>query len=136
MEPLLSYIPVLSHILVGFFFAFAGVWNIYNWQSIIDVLLQKKIPLPPLFLGFGILLQITCGILIILGIYVKLAALLLIPFTLIAVNTFHPFWKLEGELRTLNFTIYLTQMTSTLAVLLLLLNHIEANTSLQQLLQR
>ena len=114
----------IAHLLIGFFFAFSGFWNIYHWRPIAEDLAQKNIPLPFLVLASGIFWETVGGFMILLGIYVKVAALVLIPFTLISICIFHPFWKHRGELRALNFALFLTHSTITVGVLLLLANNI------------
>lgn len=110
----------LAHTLIGFYFVFFGVWNVYHWSTLIDVLLTKKIPHPILILAVGIAWQVTAGILIMLGVLVTLAALSLVPFTLISIFIFHSFWSVKGETKKLHFTIFITHLTVTLGALLLL----------------
>jgi len=122
MDSLLPLLQMLSHLLIGSFFVFFGFWNIYHWSPIVQVMIQTRIPMPWLMLAIGIAWQVVAGFLIILGIFVKLAALSLIPFTIIAVFMFHPFWKHRGEQRVLYLTIFVTNLTIALGALLLLIN--------------
>lgn len=124
MDSLLPLLPMLSHLLIGFFFVFFGFWNIYHWSPIVEVMIQKRIPAPWLMLAIGITWQILAGFLIIFGAFIKLAALSLIPFTIISVFMFHPFWKHRGEQRALNLTIFVANLTITVGALLLLINNI------------
>ena len=120
---LLNSIP-LAHILIGSYFVFFGFWNIYHWYSLIEVLLEKHIPLPWLAMSFGIAWQVIAGFMIMFGIYVKFAALSLILFTLLAVYLFHHFWKFKGEHRKHSLILFVTNLSITLGALLLLLNSI------------
>ena len=129
MDGILNFLPVLAHLLIGFFFLFFGFWNLYHWSPTVSLMEQKHIPFPSVVLALGIFTQMVCAVLIILGLYVKLAALILIVFTIVVVHIFHSFWQMEGEARQLNFVIYLTHMTSTNGALVLLLNTIEPNYS-------
>ncbi len=122
MNTLSQGLPILAHFFIGLFFVFSGCWNIYHWVPILQVMVQKKIPHPYFILPIGITLQIIAGVMIICGIYIKIAAAVLIPLTVIVVFIFHPFWKFKGEQRTLNFTVFITNMTVTLGALLLLLS--------------
>src|SRR3990167_8940167 len=121
MDSLFHGLPGLAHILIGVYFAFLGCWNIYHWVPILEVLARKNVPHPYFLLPIGIALQIITGSMIIFGIYIRLAALLLVPATIIAICVFHPFWNFKGEIRALNFTIFVTNMTVTLGALILLL---------------
>lgn len=116
-----AYLILAGHILIGFYFAFYGFWNIYHWAPILRTMANRGIPHPYLFLGLGILVQTVAGYLIMFGLYVRLAALFLIPFTLLAIFIFHPFWQFRGETRALNFAIFLANATVTLGALCLLL---------------
>jgi putative oxidoreductase len=122
MPPLFPATPLLAHFLIGFYFVFYGFWNIYHWRPIVEDMTQKNIPLPFLILSCGIFWQTVAGFMIMLGIYVKLAALILIPFTILSVFIFHPFWKFRGEHRALNMNIFIANLTVSLSALLLLLN--------------
>ena len=121
MEFLLMLSSMLAHSLIGFYFAFFGFWNIYHWRTTMEVMVQKNIPHPWLLLSIGIVWQTVLGFLIILNIFVAISALLLIPFTLIAICMFHPFWKYRGEHRALNLIIFITNITVTISALLLLI---------------
>lgn len=130
MDALLPYSPMLGRILIGFFFFFFGIWNAYHWKPTLSFMLQKKIPLSGPVLLFGILLQTIMGLMLMLGFYVKIAALLLIPFDIVAVFIFHAFWNFSGEIRRLNMIVFITNLTASLGALLLLLNTIQPNTTL------
>ena len=119
----LHYILVLiSHILIGFYFIFFGVWNIYHWQPISEIMIQKKLPAPLFLLSIAIGLQIICGLMIMCGFLVKFAAILLIPFTFIIVFLLHSFWDFKGELRKQHMALFITNFTMSLGALLLLLS--------------
>lgn len=119
-------ILILGRLLIGFYFAFHGFWNIYHWRPTMEVMIQKNIPHPWLLLPIGITWQILTGCMVMFNIHIKLAALLLIPFTIVAVCLFHPFWKFHGEHRALNMNIFIANMTIGLGALLLLLSNILA----------
>ena len=121
MEILSIDLITFAHFLIGFYFVFFGFWNIYHWRPTLSVMSQKNIPHPYLVLPVGVAWQVIFGSMIALGVYVKLAALLLIPFVLISIFIFHAFWKLTGELRVLNFIIFLSNLIVTIPVLLLLI---------------
>lgn len=133
MDVVLQSLPVVGRLLVGFFYLFFSIWNINNFVATVHIMVDKKIPLAKIILALGIILELVCSILILMGVYVKLAALLLIPFVIIVVNIFHPFWKFSGNERALNLFCYITHMTSSIAALILLMNNIDPNSSWEQL---
>ena len=130
MDIALPYLPVAGCILVGFFFAFFGIWNTYHWRPTLALMQQKRIPLSFALLIVGILTQTIAGLMLMFGIYIKLAALVLIPFDIIAVLIFHDFWNYKGEIRQLNMIIFITNLTASLGALLLLLNSIQPITDI------
>src|SRR5437879_6601982 len=111
MDSLHSILLFISHFLIGFYFTFFGLWNIYHWKPITEVMLQKKLPSPLLLLSIAIGWQIICGIMIMFGFLVKLAALLLIPFTLLIVFLLHSFWDFNGELRKQHMALVIMNFT-------------------------
>lgn len=136
MDVILHHLPLIGRVLVGVFFVFFGFWNIVHWQPTLNAMRQKSLPAAPFLLAAGIVLQTLCGLMLIVGIYAKLAALLLIPFTVAAVLIFHAFWTCEGEARQLNIAIFVTHLTCTTGALILLMNTIESNVGITALLMR
>jgi len=125
LDIILSNLPTLGRWLIGFFFLFFGIWNTYHWRPTHEFMVQRKIPFSLPFLFFGIAVETICALMLIFGFYVKIAALVLIPFDIVAVLIFHPFWIFTGENRRLNMVCFITNLTSTLGALILLLNTIE-----------
>lgn len=121
MQLLLAYLPNLARMIVGFYFAFYGFWNIYHWTPIITAMNRDKIPHPYLILPVGILWQFIFGFMIMIDVYAKLAAALLIPFVLLAIIVFHPFWRYQGDLKTLNFASFCSNGLLGIASLLFII---------------
>lgn len=111
----------LSHFLIGFYFIFFGLWNIYHWKPMIEVMIKKNIPSPLFLLSIAIGWQIICGFMIMTGLLVKIAALLLIPFIFLIIFILHPFWDFHGELRKQHMALLITNFTMSLGALLLLI---------------
>lgn len=120
MSYLYTALYTLSHSLIGFYFIFFGFWNIYHWKPITEVMLKRQIPSPLLILSIAIGWQIIAGIMLMFGILMKLAALMLIPFTIAIVFILHPFWTFTGELRKQHMALFITNFTMTLGALMLL----------------
>jgi uncharacterized membrane protein YphA (DoxX/SURF4 family) len=127
MNTLLALLPTLGQGLIGFYFVFFGVWNIYHWRPTIDIMLQDRIPSPIFFMSIGVSCQIILGLMVMCSI--KLAALILIFFTLFSVFIFHPFWKYTGERKKYHMTKFIDNLTVTMGALILLLNNIMPNIS-------
>jgi uncharacterized membrane protein YphA (DoxX/SURF4 family) len=121
MDSLHTTLLYISHFLIGFYFTFFGLWNIYHWKPIAEILLQKKLPSPLLILSIAIGWQIICGIMIMFGFLVKIAAFLLIPFTILIVFILHSYWDFKGELRKQHMALFITNFTMSLGALILLI---------------
>ena len=117
----MNIFALVGHFLIGFYYVFFGFSNIYHWDGISAGLKQKKFPFPHAMLAFGIAWEILFGTMIIFNILVPFAALMLIPFTLVVINVFHPFWMFKDDLWRLNFTIFITNCTVVLGGLIFLL---------------
>lgn len=124
MNTLLSLLPTFGHVLIGFYFVFFGIWNIYHWRPTIDIMLEDRIPSPIFFMSIGVSCQIFLGVMVMCNIHVKLAALLLIIFILFSTFIFHPFWKYTGERRKYHMNKFMDNLTVTLGGLILLINMI------------
>ena len=121
MDSLHATLFIISHVLIGFYFTFFGLWNIYHWKPMIEVMLQKRIPSPLFLLSIAIGWQIICGVMIMFSILTKLAALLLIPFTVLIILMLHSYWDYKGELRKQHMALFVTNFTISLGALILLL---------------
>jgi putative oxidoreductase len=134
MQHWFPLLPTIGQALIGFYFAFFGFWNIYHWTPLLQTMIQKNIPHAFFLLSIGIMWQIVTGTMIMFGIYVKVAALLLIPFTIISICIFHSFWTQTGEHKRLNLNIFIANLTVTLGALLhLLTNAVQVSQVTQQL---
>jgi uncharacterized membrane protein YphA (DoxX/SURF4 family) len=114
------FLFMLAHLLIGFYFIFFGIWNIYHWTPITEVMIKKNLPAPFFILTIIIGWQFIAGFIIMAGLWVKIAALSLLPFTLFIVFILHPFWHFTGELRKQHMALFITNLTITLGALLLL----------------
>ncbi len=121
MNPFSYYSQIIAHFLIGAFFVFFGFLNIEQWRYNIETMKQKNIPFPQVILFIGITWQIIAGMMVVAGVYIQIAALLLIVFTVIAVLMFHSFWNYQGEERKTSKLIFFVHMTVTISALLLLL---------------
>ncbi len=124
------FIATISRFFVSSVFLVGGVRNILNWheteQEIMHLLLEWQnyvhfsenlrqafsflIPWAPLLEGISILLMLSGGLLILLGVKKKLGVSLLILFLIPVTVLCHPFWFLEGSLRELQAIMFLKNL--------------------------
>jgi putative oxidoreductase len=124
MANLAIIFPQLAHFLIGFYFTFFGVWNIYHWIPMTETMMQRGLPRPFFLLSLIIVWQIIAGVMLIFGILIKFAALTLIPFVFMMVFILHPFWKFKGEIRKQHMALFITNLTICPGALVLLLNSV------------
>jgi putative oxidoreductase len=115
-----TWILRCAEILIGSFYLGFGVANARSSREILDSLHDRHFPIPDVLFWGGVATQWIAGALLIIGYQTSLAAFVLIPFTLVASLTFHPFWSMEGEARFLNRIIFICNYTCVLAALLLI----------------
>lgn len=121
MNTMTAFLPVFGHFLIGLYFVFFGVWNIYHWRPTIDIMLQDHIPSPIFLMSIGTSCQIILGVMIMCNIYIRLAALLLIVFTVFSSLVFHPFWNYSGEKKKYQMSKFIDNLTITMGALILLI---------------
>ena len=110
---------LIAKILVGFFFFYYGVSNTFQRKTIIEMMLQKKIPFASAVFYLGVITQTICGMLIMCNQFLELSVSLLIVFDIVAVFVFPRFWTFEGELRRLNQIIFISNLTIVIGALIL-----------------
>ena len=96
----MSIVMMLGRIFVGWLFVFIGIRNFLTWDKNLSHLKSFHwLPVPAIVLGVGVSLEILCGLAVIFGYWVQLAASYLIVFTVVVTYFFHNFWSTEGEER-------------------------------------
>lgn len=124
MQSLLTALPFLGRDLIGFYFVYFGVWAIYHWKPYINILVDKKIPHPFMILPVLVGWQIIAGGLIMSGLYVRLAALCLIPYILINVFLYHDFWNHQTDARRAHLAMFMSNLTITFGSLFMLFGNL------------
>ncbi len=67
-------------------------------------------------------LQLILGLMIFLGLFLGLASFILIPINIVMTRMYHPYWKFDGEFKTLHQACYQLRMILGTSALLLVLN--------------
>jgi uncharacterized membrane protein YphA (DoxX/SURF4 family) len=93
-------------------FLYSGATKLLSWQAAIAEFEQLGLPFSPLVAAATVIVQLSGGLAVALGWRVRLAALGLAAFTVIATLIGHPFWTFEG----VDFQRQLTTALEHLAV--------------------
>lgn len=107
MEFLQNLILCLGRICISLVFLWAGSSKIVNWSGTVLYMKTKNMPLIPLLLSGAILMQIGGAFLLILGLYTRIGALILIAFIIPAATKMHDFWNIEDSDRVIEKTMFM-----------------------------
>lgn len=88
---------LLSRIMLAFIFVWAGLGKFLAWESSAAFMAAKGMSSIPLLLGAAALIELVAGIMLILGLRTRFAALILILFLLPVTFIFHDFWNLVDD---------------------------------------
>ena len=90
---------VVGRVLLGGLFVVGGVHHFFILAPVTAALAARGVPLPRVALIMASLFQILAGLLLMLGLWVAMAAIGLVSFTLVASFLLLNFWDLEGSAR-------------------------------------
>lgn len=118
---LVNTVLLIARILMSSLFLWAGMRKICNWNGTQDYMRTKQTKYIKALLPIAVALQMIGGLLLLLGIYVRIGALLLILFTLPATIQMHDFWHLAGKERIAEKAHFLKDLAIIGGLLLFLL---------------
>lgn len=97
MNTLNRYGPLAGRILIALIFIFAGFGKIAGFEGTVGYIASKGLPLPQLAAIGAIIVELGCGIMLVLGWKTRLAAAALFIFTALAALFFHNFWAVSPD---------------------------------------
>lgn len=91
-----NYTLVIGRIVLSSFFLIAGIFGVFNFDTVVNEMIGANLPLPQLFAFATIAIQLIGSILLISNFagLTWLGAGILAIFTLLCIPIGHPFWKL------------------------------------------
>lgn len=90
---------VVGRALLGGLFVVGGIHHFFILAPVTAALAARGVPLPRVALILASMFQILAGLLLMLGLWVALAAIGLVAFTLVASFLLLNFWDQEGPAR-------------------------------------
>jgi putative oxidoreductase len=84
--------PLIGRCLLGLIFIVAGWGKIMAYSGTAGYMASKGMPLVPLLLPLTILLELGCGLMLVLGWHARWAALAFFLFIIPTTLIFHNFW--------------------------------------------
>lgn len=119
MELLQNLIILISRICISSLYLWAAGAKVLNWKGTIAYMQSKNFPLISLMLPAAILLQTAGGISLLLGLYCRLGALILIVFTIPAMIKMHNFWQERDAMKVTEKTFFMKDVAIVGGLLLI-----------------
>ena len=99
---------VAGRVLLGGLFLAAGLRHLTIVDALAGVLAAKRVPMPRASLIAASLFEAVCGALVVFGVFVELAAVGLILFTIVATLVMLDFWNQQGDMRAASISAWMT----------------------------
>ncbi len=103
-------ILLLGRLAMGAIFVGSGFGKLVNFSGFAAGLAAKGLPFPILWAAVAVLVEFGGGLAVVLGIRVRLAALLMVAFTIVTALLSHNFWTMEGAERAENFIHFMKNL--------------------------
>jgi uncharacterized membrane protein YphA (DoxX/SURF4 family) len=91
-----SYCSLAARVCLSAVYLYSGTTKLIDIPAGMSEVESFGLPTPGVFLALTILVQLGCGVLVLVGLWTKLAALLLLGFTVVATALAHNPLGLEG----------------------------------------
>lgn len=127
MELMLWALPLFARVLIGGYFVLSGITHFRHKTYILDKFKQHPLPMGKSLFYVANGLQIMGGAMVLMGIFMFIGALFLIPINLFAAFILHPFWLEQGELRWVQRICFSLRLMVVTGALLLLIEPILLN---------
>ena len=88
-----------GRMLLGIYFLLPGLGKIFTYSDNLILLASKAVPLSVISLPLTILIEISLGLFLIFGKYVRVSSLILFALTILINIFIHDFWKFSGDLQ-------------------------------------
>ncbi len=104
------WILLLGRLAIGAIFVESGFGKLFNFSGFAAGLAEKGLPYPTFWAALAVLVEFGGGLAVVLGIRVRLAALLMMAFTVVAALLSHNFWTMEGAERAENYIQFMKNL--------------------------
>ena len=112
----------LARVLLPILFIVEGIGKFRNVSGVARMLQTSGMPVPVQLEAIGVsrfvllgylvaLIEVVCGLMVVVGYRTRFAALVLALFVAATIVVAHPFWTMEGQIRALNQTLALKNLS-------------------------
>ena len=98
-QKLNNIIYASGRVLLGIYFLLPGLGKIFTYSDNLILLASKGVPLSVFSLPLTILIEISLGLFLIFGKYVRVSSLILFALTILINIFIHDFWNLSGDIQ-------------------------------------
>jgi len=108
-----SCCPVLllfARICMSAIFILAGLMKIMDFQDTVTMMNSMNVPMSQYLLILAIVFELGGGLLLLLGLYTRFAALLLMIFVVLVTYFFHSFWDYQGAMQVSNMQHFMKNL--------------------------
>ena len=105
--------------MLSLLFLASGGMKLAHWSDTAAYMSAKGMPAVPLFLAAAAAVELGGGLLLMIGVQSRLAAVVLLTYLVPVTLIFHPFWRLSGaeaQMQAVNFLKNLAIMGGMVAV--------------------
>ncbi|WP_225773171.1 DoxX family protein [Inquilinus sp. Marseille-Q2685] len=96
MSAFSSFFAFFARIFLAAIFVVSGWGKLTGFEGAVGYIASNGLPAPQVFAALTILVELGGGILLILGLFSRLAAFVMAGFTLLTIVVVHHFWTFEG----------------------------------------
>lgn len=95
-------LALVGRILLGVIFVLSGFQKLTGFSGLATAIAGKGLPMPQVLAGLSVAIELGAGLLLVVGLKARWAALLLFLFTIPITLTFHNFWAMDGVQAAMN----------------------------------
>ena len=89
----------IGRALLGIYFLLPGLGKIFTYSDNLILLASKGVPFSVFSLPLTILIEISLGLFLIFGRYVRVSSIILFSLTILINIYIHDFWNLSGDIQ-------------------------------------
>jgi uncharacterized membrane protein YphA (DoxX/SURF4 family) len=102
-----DWLILIGRVIFVLIFVISGLnVHLFNWRNGVAYARQNGVPVPELLVPFSGLMAVVGGVLLALGLWPDLGALLLAAFVFPVAFGMHRFWRLEDPMMRLNDQVH------------------------------
>lgn len=106
-----SLLILIGRVLLGGFFLWKAAEKVLHWHETNEALRRKKIPYVSYILPVSMVFLVLGGLSVVLGVYARFGALLLLIYMVAHIYKLHAFWSLNaGTERTLEKLMFMKDL--------------------------